>query len=134
MWGFFLLFTAHPSYPGVLEPFYLAVCVCPCCHLLCHTHVPHCPGSPGNHVLLHPEVLPSGIPVRKSLEHHHSGNGNGPCSAEEQCRAALCLNLVLSRLWHCLQVGQIHYSGNVILQVPLVASRASERHEQGFCA
>lgn len=23
-----------------------------------------------------------------------------------QCRAALCLNLVLSRLWHCLQVGQ----------------------------
>lgn len=51
-----------------------------------------------------------------------------------QCRAALCLNLVLSRLWHCLQVGQIHYSGNVILQAPWLASRASERHEQGFCA
>lgn len=57
-------------------------------------------------------------------------NGNVPCSAEVQCRAALCLNWVLSRLWHCLQVGQIHYSGNVIL----LASRTFERHEQGFCA
>lgn len=61
---FFLLCAAHSSYPGVPEPFHLAVCVCPGCDLPRHAHVPHCPGSPGNHVLLHPEVLPSGIPVR----------------------------------------------------------------------
>lgn len=62
--SFFLLCAAHSSYPRVLEPFHLAVCVCPCRDLVRHAHVPHCPGSPGNHVLLHPEVLPSGIPVR----------------------------------------------------------------------
>lgn len=57
----------------------------------------------------------------KGTQHHHSGRGNTSCSAGViflhcrilHCREALCLNLVLSRLWHCLQVGQIHHSGNV---------------------
>lgn len=77
----FLLCTAHPSYPGVLEPLHLAVCVCPCCDLLRHTHVPHRPGAPGHHVLLHPEVLPSRLPVRAPPA--HPGTGDSSCSAGE---------------------------------------------------
>lgn len=112
----FLLCAAHSSHPGVLEPLHVAVRVCPGCDLVRHAHVPHCPGSPGDHVLLHPEVLPSRIPVRAhtiTLLAMEISPALQECFAELQCRGASCLNSVLSRLWHCLQVGQIHYSGNV---------------------
>lgn len=61
---FFFIYTAHSGYPGVFESFHFAVCISSCCHLIRHTNVSHCPGSPRNHVLLHPEVLPSRIKVR----------------------------------------------------------------------
>lgn len=108
----FFISTAHSGYPGVPESFHVAVCVCSCCHLIRHTNVCHCPGSPRNHVLLHPEVLPSCITVRAwvsivlTIEIFSSMHD---CIAGLQCS----LNSVPSKPWPCLEVKQIHYSENM---------------------
>lgn len=55
--------SAHPVHAGVSEPIHPALCLCLDRHLLCHTRVPRGPPTPRCGVLLHPEVLPSGIQV-----------------------------------------------------------------------
>lgn len=59
--------TAHPIHAGVPEPLHPALRVSPGRHLLCHTCIPRGPLAPGHRVLLHPEVLPSGIQVTADL-------------------------------------------------------------------
>lgn len=55
--------AAHPVHAGVSEPVHPALCLCPGCHLLRHARVPRGPLTSGCRMLLHPEVLPSGIQV-----------------------------------------------------------------------
>lgn len=55
--------SAYSIHAGVSEPIHPALCLRPDCHLLCHTCVPRGPLTPSCGVLLHPEVLPSGIQV-----------------------------------------------------------------------
>lgn len=61
-----LLFPPPPAYPvhaGVPEQIHLTLCLRPGCHLLRHACVPSGPLTPRRRVLLHPEVLPSGVQV-----------------------------------------------------------------------
>lgn len=61
---YFFMYPAYSCHPGVLESLHFAVCICSGCDFIRHTDVSHCLGSPCNHVLLHPEILPSCITVR----------------------------------------------------------------------
>lgn len=54
---------AYPVHAGVPEQIHLALCLRPGCHLLRHACVPSSPLTPRRRVLLHPEVLPSGVQV-----------------------------------------------------------------------
>lgn len=129
----FPLCTAHSSYPGVLEPFHPAVCVCPCSDLVRHTHVPHRPGSPGNHVLLHPEVFPSRIPVRAQTSvvlAMEMSPAVQNCSAGE-----LCFKLGPVKAVALSESGTNPLQGHFTSAFDSSSSsRASARHEQGLCA
>lgn len=54
---------AHPVHARVSEPIHPTLCLRLDRHLLRHTCVPRGPPTPSCGVLLHPEVLPSGIQV-----------------------------------------------------------------------
>lgn len=59
--------TAHPHHPGVSEPLGAAVRVRYRGHRLHHAGPPHRARPPGHHLLLHTEVLQSGLQVGPTL-------------------------------------------------------------------
>lgn len=58
---------AYSYYLGVFDSLHIAVCVCARCYLICHTCFPHRSHSTCHCLLLHPEILQSGVQVWEAL-------------------------------------------------------------------